>query len=395
MIGFATVATPIGFVIGLIIGLVPLGVAAYYRKWRAGIGGYIACALSGFACGFLGGIPIMILTTAVVISYAWVNRQDPFTSLAALEQVDFSETNREFFMRQMAGLGNGVRSTAQLLLRNKAGFIGFVGIVFFIGVSVFGPLVVPYEGQPQFSRRVPGATTLFQGPSPQFPLGLDWQGRSVLSHMVNGGQTLIITSVIAGLLASAIAVVLGSMAGLLGGIVDQFFSAISNFILTIPQTPLLLVLAGFLQLDNHLLLAVLFALLNWPSLMRALRAQVLSLRERDYVEAAVALDLGTWHIITREVFPNMISYIAVNTIFSIRAAMYNLVLLVILGLVPLKEPDWGIMIYMGRQQGALFNPSASSMLMSPIVAIAIFQLCLVLFTRSLEEIFNPRLRSGV
>ena len=395
MIGFATIATPIGFVIGLIIGFVPLGVGLYYHKWRAGVGGYIACALSGFACGFLGGLPMMILTTAVVISYAYVNRQDPFTSLAALEQVDFSETNREFFMRQMADLGNTLRSSTQLLLRNKAGFIGFIGIVFFISVSVFGPLFVPYEGQPQFSRRVPGATTLFQGPSPQFPLGLDWQGRSVLSHIVNGGQTLIVTSVIAGLLATVIAVLLGSMAGLLGGIIDQFFSAISNFILTIPQTPLLLVLAGFLQLDNHFLLAVLFAVLNWPALMRAIRAQVLSLRERDYVEAAVALDLGTWHIITREVFPNMISYIAVNTIFSIRAAMYNLVLLVILGLVPLKEPDWGIMIYMGRQQGALYNPNASSMLLSPIIAIALFQLCLVLFTRSLEEIFNPRLRSGV
>jgi peptide/nickel transport system permease protein len=82
-------------------------------------------------------------------------------------------------------------------------------------------------------------------------------------------------------------------------------------------------------------------------------------------------------------------------IFSVRSAMYNLVLLVILGLVPLKEPDWGVMIFMGRQQGALFNPSAASMLIAPIVAIAVFQLCLVLFTRSLEEIFNPRLRSGL
>jgi peptide/nickel transport system permease protein len=154
-------------------------------------------------------------------------------------------------------------------------------------------------------------------------------------------------------------------------------------------------LAGLIKLDNNFVLAVLFALLNWPALMRAIRAQVLSLRERDYVEAARALDLGTWHIISREVFPNMISYIAVNMIFSIRAAMYNLVLLVILGLVPLKEPDWGIMIYMGRQQGALFNPAASAMLMAPIIAIALFQLCLVLFSRSLEEIFNPRLRSGV
>lgn len=395
MTGFETVATPTGFIIGLIVGLVPLAVAIHYRKFRAGIGGYIACVLSGFACGFLGGLPMMVLASAVVISYAYVNRQDPFTSLASLDEVSFEESNREFFMRQMASLGSTLRSMGQMLLRNKAGFLGFLGILFFIVVSVFGPLFVPYEGQPQFSRKLPGATSLFQEPSAEYPLGLDWQGRSILSHMVHGGQQLIITSVLAGLLATAIAVLLGSLAGLLGGIVDTIFSTLSNFILTIPQTPLLLVLAGLIQLNNHLLLAVLFAALNWPALMRAIRAQVLSLRERDYIEAAIALDLGTWHIITREVFPNMISYIAVNTIFSIRAAMYNLVLLVILGLVPLKEPDWGIMIYLARSQGAIYNPDASSMLLSPIIAIAVFQLCLVLFTRSLEEIFNPRLRSGI
>ncbi|MBX3086482.1 MAG: ABC transporter permease [Anaerolineae bacterium] len=395
MIGFSTVASPTGFVIGLLLGLIPLGVAIYYRKWRAGIFGYIACVLSGFACGFIGGLPMVVLASAVVISYAYVNRQDPFTSLARLDEVDFKETPREFWMRQMAALGNGLRATGQMLLRNKAGFIGFLGILFFVGVSVFGPLFIKYEGQPQFSRRQPGATSLFQGPSAEFPLGLDWQGRSVLSHMVHGGQQLIVTSVVAGLMATGLAVILGSAAGLLSGLVDQIFSAISNFILTIPQTPLLLVLAGLIKLDNYLLLAVLFAALNWPSLMRAIRAQVLSLRERDYVEAAIALDLGMWHIISREVFPNMISYIAVNMIFSIRAAMYNLVLLVILGLVPLREPDWGVMISMGRQQGALFNPNASAMLLAPIIAIALFQLCLVMFTRSLEEIFNPRLRSGI
>lgn len=395
MIGFSTIATPGGFIVGLILGLIPLTTAIYYRKWRAGILGYIACVLSGFACGFLGGIPMVILASAVVISFAYVNRQDPFTSLARLDEVDFKETRREFFMRQMASLGNGLRATGRMLMRNKAGFIGFLGIMFFVAVSAFGPLFIKYEGQPQFQRRQPGATSLFRGPSAEFPLGLDWQGRDVLSHIVHGGQKLIITSVLAGLLATAVAVVLGATAGLLGGLPDQVLSALSNLLLTIPQTPLLIVLAGLIRLDNYFLLAVLFAVLNWPALMRAIRAQVLSLREREYVEAAIALDLGMWHIITREVFPNMVSYIAVNMIFSIRASMYNLVLLVILGLVPLTEPDWGVMISMGRQQGALFNPAASSMLLAPIAAIALFQLCLVLFTRSLEEIFNPRLRSGL
>jgi peptide/nickel transport system permease protein len=298
-------------------------------------------------------------------------------------------------MRQMARLGNGIRKTWQMLLRNKFGFIGFLGVMFFVGMSVFGPLFIEYDGQVRIDRRQPGATSLFQPPSQEFPLGLDWQGRDVLSHIVHGGQTLIITSVQAGLFATALAVVLGSLAALLRGVVDQVLSMISNFILTIPQFPLLLVLASLIQLDNYLMLALLFASLNWPALMRAVRAQVMSLRERDYIEAAIALDLGLWHIISREVFPNMISYIAVNMIFSIRAAMYSLVGLVILGLVPLREPDWGVMIFMGRQQGALFNPAAASMLLSPIIAIALFQLCLVLFTRSLEEVFNPRLRSGL
>jgi peptide/nickel transport system permease protein len=142
-------------------------------------------------------------------------------------------------------------------------------------------------------------------------------------------------------------------------------------------------------------MALLFGALNWPPLMRAVRAQVLSLRERDYIEAAYSLDLGLGHIIMREVFPNLVSYVAINLIFSIRTAMYALVALVVLGLVPLQEPDWGVMIFLGRQQGALFNPEAASMMLSPILAIALFQLSLILFTRSLEEIFNPRLRSGL
>ncbi|MBN1964557.1 MAG: ABC transporter permease [Anaerolineae bacterium] len=295
----------------------------------------------------------------------------------------------------MAALGNSLRSTMRMLVRNKGGFIGFLGIMFFIVLSVFGPLFVEYDGRPHMDRLQPGANSLFQPPSEEFPLGLDWQGRDILSHIVYGGQNLIITSVEAGLMATVVAVIFGSLAALLGGIVDQLLSSLANFILTIPHFPLLLVLASVITFDSNVMLAVLLAMLSWPGLMRAVRAQVLSLRARDYVEAAVALDLGMWHIVTREVFPNMISYIAINLIFSIRAAMYAMVGLVILGMVPLREPDWGIMIWNAQTRGAFFNPNAIMMAMAPILAIAFFQLSLVLFTRSLEELFNPRLRSGL
>jgi peptide/nickel transport system permease protein len=395
MVGFETVASTSGFIIGVIAGLIPLAVGLRYKQVRAGILGFIFCTLSGFACGFLGSVPMVILTTSVVVSYIYVNRQDPFTSRKSIDEVDFNETTQEFLLRQAASLGRTVRTTAHNLLRNKGGFIGFLGIMFFVLMTVFGPLLIEYDGRVRYDRRQPDANNLFRLPSEEFPLGLDFQGRDILSHIVHGGQTLIITSVQAALMATVIAVVLGSLAGLLGGLVDQGLSALSNFILTIPQFPLLLVLASILSFNSHFMLAVLLAALSWPALMRAVRAQMLSLRERDYVEAALTLDLGLYHIIVREVFPNMVSYIAINFIFAIRGAMYALVGLVILGMVPLAEPDWGIMIYNAQTFGAFYSQQGYMMALAPILAIALFQLSLILFTRSLEEIFNPRLRRGL
>lgn len=394
-IGFGTAATLTGLVIGLLCGLVPLVLGLRNEIVRHAIIGFVACAFAGFAAGIWGGLLLMVLGTAVVISFVHVDRQDPFTSRASIEEVSFEESNVDFFIRQMAALGRSTRAATHALVRNKTGFIGFLGLLFFFLMTVLGPLFIEYDGSTHMERRRPGAASLYAGPSAEFPLGLDWQGRDVLSHIVYGGKNLIVVSVEAGLLTTVVAVVLGALAGLLGGYVDQILSSLSNFILTVPSFPLLLVLASIINFDNLSYLALLFAALYWPSLMRAVRAQVFSLRERDYVQAAFSLDLGLWHVIFREVLPNMISYIVVNMIFTIRSAMYNVVGLVFLGMVPINEPDWGVMIYFGRSRGAIFNPDAASMLLSPIVAIALFQLFLVLFTRSLEEIFNPRLRQGL
>lgn len=290
---------------------------------------------------------------------------------------------------------HAVGSTWHALTRNRAGFIGFLGVTFFLLLTTVGPYFIEYEGSPRLDRLRPGARTLFAPPSAEHPLGLDWQGRDVLSHIVHGGRGLIVTAVQAGILTTLVAVGLGAAAGLLGGLADQLISAVGNFILTVPQFPLLLVLATVVSFEDKFGLAILLALLNWPTLMRAVRAQVMSLKSRDYVEAAFALDLGLWHITTREVLPNMISYIVVNMIFTIRSAMYSIVGLMFLNIVPLSEPDWGLMIFTGRSQGALSNPSDSWMVLAPVLAIALFQLSLVLFTRSLEEIFNPRLRQGI
>jgi peptide/nickel transport system permease protein len=118
----------------------------------------------------------------------------------------------------------------------------------------------------------------------------------------------------------------------------------------------------------------------------------LSLRERDYVEAAVSLGLTTRHIMFREILPNMISFVAINLIFAITFAMYEQVGLVVLGLAPVNDYTWGVMLYFGQSRGTLYNPDGASMALSPVLAIALFNVCLVLFARALEEQFDPRLR---
>ncbi|HLV37210.1 MAG TPA: ABC transporter permease subunit [Spirillospora sp.] len=223
-------------------------------------------------------------------------------------------------------------------------------------------------------------------------LGTDTQGRDIASHIVHGGRELILVAVGAGMISTLIAVFLGSSAAILGGIADQVLSAFTNLILAIPQFPLLVVLAGLLPVTSPVFLAILIGVLSWPTLMRSVRSQVLSLRERDYVEAAVALDLGTRHIMFREILPNMVSYIAVHLIFSITAAMYSQIGLVVLGLAPINNYTWGVMLYFGRSRGTLFNPDGASMALAPVIAIALFQVFMIMFARSLEEVFDPRLR---
>lgn len=241
----------------------------------------------------------------------------------------------------------------------------------------------------QFSGLVVSNPTL----GPAHILGTDTQGRDIFSHIVHGGRSLIATALLAGFFSTTIAVTLGSLAALVGGIVDRALTTIANFVLTIPSFPLLVVLAALIKLDNFVLLAALIGGLSWPVLMRAVRSQVLSLRERDFVEAAVALDLGLPHIILREILPNMAGFVAINFIFSVTSAMYQQVGLIFLGMASINDYTWGVMLYFGRTRGTLFSPDSAAMVLAPVLAIAFFQVSMVLFARALEEMSDPRLRA--
>jgi peptide/nickel transport system permease protein len=278
--------------------------------------------------------------------------------------------------------------TLKLIARNKVGFIGFLGLIGFILLTFVGPSLVPLAAESHM-------TEIYKPPSVQHVLGTDFQGRDIWAQIVHGGKDVLIVAFLTGMISTTVAVTLGSLSAVLAGLFDSFIMWMTDIWLTIPNFPVLAVLAVFVKLTNVWALALILSLLSWPTLTRAVRAQVLSLKQREYVEAARALDLGTRHIIFSEILPNMMSYIAISLVFSMTAAIYAQVALVFLGLVPFASNNWGVMLSLAWTRGAIFYKDSLLYIMAPVTAIALFQLTLVWMTRSLEEMFNPRLRTSV
>ena len=277
--------------------------------------------------------------------------------------------------------------TLRLLVRRPVGLIGLAGVTFFLLLAYVVPWFVPVQDAPDI-------TAVYQPPSPAHLLGTDYQGRDVLNQIVHGGADILTVAFLAALISTAIAVTFGALSATVGGRFDAGVLGVTDIVLTIPQLVVLTVVAAILRPTSFFVMAVILALLQWASLLRQVRAQVLSLKERDYVEAARSLDLGLFHIIFREMLPNMTSYIVIHFILAMTQATYAQVGLIILGLVPLSGQNWAIMLYFARDQGALYFRDSLWYILSPILAIVLFQLSLVSLVSALEDIFNPRLRTA-
>ncbi|MDX9991599.1 MAG: ABC transporter permease [Anaerolineales bacterium] len=277
--------------------------------------------------------------------------------------------------------------TLKLIARNKMGFVGFILLLLLILMSFVGPLIV----QPEVRADI---TQIYKPPSWAHPLGTDFQGRENWIMLVHGGAEVIEVAFLAGVMTTIIAVIVGAFSAFLGGKADELIMTVTDVWLALPRGILLIVTAYFVSLQDVWALALFLSVFGWPSLARQVRSQFLSLKKREYVEAAQLLNLGTPHILFREMLPNMMSYILIALIESMTGAIYSQTYLVFLGLVPFGN-NWGVLFSLAYAKNAIYNTNAMSSLLVPMGGIVLLQLSLIMFSRSLEEIFNPRLRTGV
>ncbi|MFC3492231.1 ABC transporter permease [Glycomyces rhizosphaerae] len=271
------------------------------------------------------------------------------------------------------------------LTRSPAGFAGTVLVLLIVGFSFIGPLLVDQDNPTD-------ATKIWLEPSSEHWLGTDYQGQDTFTILVNSGAEPIWVGTLAALMAVFVAVVFGSVAGYFRGRIDAVLLQLTDVTVTIPQFLLMLAVVAFFENIPPWGIAVVVGSTMWAFLFRSIRAQVMSLKEREFVEAARLQDLGTTRIVFREILPNMAGFIFVNFVISVNQAIYAIVGLFVLGLMPSGTPNWGLMIHQSWSQNFYLNPVTLPYVIPPLIMIVLFTIGLVTMGRGLDQALNPRLR---
>lgn len=271
--------------------------------------------------------------------------------------------------------------------RNPKAAFGLLVLLGYGLLALIGPLVIPLGRLPDYDQR-------FLPASFSHPLGTDYAGRDVWAQLVHGSRDIIAIAFSCGLFAVVLAFLIGVGGALIGGVVDSALTLLTDVFLTVPTFPVLAILSALFRIDHPVKFGFLLALLSWAGLARALRAQTQSLQNREFVEIARLLCLGPVHILTREIFPSLVPFLSLNFIMIARNAITASVGIMLLGLVPLRAENWGMMLNLAAfQSGAIFLPQGMLYLAAPLGAIVLFQYALILFAGGIEEWFDPRLRS--
>jgi peptide/nickel transport system permease protein len=299
-------------------------------------------------------------------------------------------------------LGPAIDLPLEAPLRTRKGFRipGWLALVFGnsksrLGALMIGFVVVVAVIAPWISVADPNAFDILaarQAPSWHHLFGTTDQGSDIFSQVVIGARRSLLLGVAAAALATTVAAVLGITAALLGGLVDDIVNVVINIFLVIPPIPLLVVMSGYTQDHGMTTMIVVLALVLWAFEARILRAQALSLKNRDFIEAAKATGEPTSRIVFGELVPNMVSRIAAAFVLVFYVALLVDAGLEFLGLGDVSQTSWGVTLYWAQTNSTVLQGEWWPFFF-PGAALAFTVLGLVLLLAGIDEFTNPRLRS--
>ncbi|MBF0725568.1 ABC transporter permease [Enterococcus gallinarum] len=279
-------------------------------------------------------------------------------------------------------------SFIKVIRANRQAAVGMYLLLILVGFALLGKWLIG-DLPADYTNRL-------LGPSLQHPLGTDFTGRDTLLQFILGARDVVLIALFSGFFSILIGMSIGIVAGFVGGATDKLLMFLTNVVLTIPSFPVLMALSLVISAGNVLAFGFLLAIWNWAGLARSVRSQVMTLRGSEYILASQLLGMSKGYMIRQDILPSLIPYIAINFVLIMRASVLASVGLMLLGLAPFKGEHWGIMLNLAMTKtGAMFGSSAAIYLITPIVGIVVFQSACFLFSKGLEDAFNPRIRSEI
>jgi len=271
----------------------------------------------------------------------------------------------------------------ELLLRNKKFMISAGVAIFVVAFAVIGSI---FSRDP--TRRY-GAP--YQPPSSEFILGTDKLGEDIFARLTVGTTTSIMIGLLAGTISIALAIFFGGIGPYKGGLSDTVTNLFTNVVLVFPMIPLLIILSAWFTQRSLWLVGLLIGLVGWPWAARAIRSQILSMKEREYVNLARISGMKDRMILIKEVLPNLLAYLGTILVWAIGGAIMAEAGISMIGLGPTNAVSLGNMLYW-----ALLNETFRLgywwAYLPPGIILTALMVALFMMHSAMDEVFNPRLR---
>lgn len=298
-------------------------------------------------------------------------------------------TRRLFSFRPILAdkLGLVARSTGKstdLFLKTWMGRAGLAIIGFFVFAVIYADVAVPYD-------RFNTSNDILQGSSWEHPFGTDDVGRDVFARTIHGAKASLTVGFVAMALSMGLGTIVGLASGYWGGWRDEVIMRINDVFLSIPWLVLMIVIASIWGRQDLFSVIVVIGITGWSTTARIVRAQVLTLKSRQFVERARAIGSGDWHIIGKHIFPNVVPLIFANAILTVAIAILSESTLSWLNLGPQDVETWGkILEDAWTVHAELGGPYAFTVM--PGLCIVFVVLGFTFIGYAMDEVLNPKLR---
>jgi len=282
------------------------------------------------------------------------------------------------------------------LIGTKLSLLGFVMFVFMVLVALLAPVITGGK-DPAVIPSSNYQHLLGLAPSWSHPFGTNDAGQDIFVQTVWGSRMTLAVGAMSGIAITVLAVLVGMLAGYLGGWIDDFLSMVMNIFLILPQLPLLIVIsaytnfAGSSALISALVMTSVITVTGWAWGGRVMRAQTLSLRSRDFVDAARVTGESTFHIVFHDMLPNMLALIVNTIIMSCFGGIVTETTLDYLGVGGMSQVTWGTILNKAEGQSVLYSHEWWCFVF-PGLAVAITILSLIFMNNGVDALANPRLR---